>query len=164
MKRVSILLVIAALFVVPLTAEIPAALKGYTVGLNVGMPVVGGAYYDNVDFKPVLGVVIGTPFGMPVGPFDVGVNVGLESANDLIGVFGILDASVYNLPQGPITLFGGVGMLEGLGLIGGASFDYAIPNQPIVAKPYVRANISTGAANDEKTYWIHVGVMASYAL
>ncbi len=158
MKRVSILLIIATLFAVPLTAQ-----SGYTVGLNVGMPVVGGEYYaDGMD--PVFGVVVGTPYGLPLGPFNVGVNVGLESANGLTGVFGIMNASVYELPQGPVSVFGGVGLLEGLGLIGGASFDYAVPNQPIVAKPYVRANISTAAANGNTTGWIQLGAMVSYAL
>ncbi len=166
MKRVSILLIITALFAVPLTAQ--SAMAGYTVGLNVGMPVVGGEYYaDGMD--PVFGVVIGTPYGLPLGPFNVGVNVGLESANGLTGVFGILNASVYELPQGPVSVFGGVGLLEGLGLIGGASFDYAVPDQPIVVKPYVRANITTGAAMDENgdsapTGWIQLGAMVSYAL
>ena len=165
MKRVSILLIITALFAVPLTAQ--SAMAGYTVGLNVGMPVVGGEYYaDGMD--PVFGVVIGTPYGLPLGPFNVGVNVGLESANGLTGVFGILNASVYELPQGPVSVFGGVGLLEGLGLIGGASFDYAVPDQPIVVKPYVRANITTGAAGSEDdpapTGWIQLGAMVSYAL
>ena len=166
MKRVSILLIITALFAVPLTAQ--SAMAGYTVGLNVGMPVVGGEYYaDGMD--PVFGVVIGTPYGLPLGPFNVGVNVGLESANGLTGVFGIMNASVYELPQGPVSVFGGVGLLEGLGLIGGASFDYAVPDQPIVVKPYVRANITTGGAelsNGDKamTGWIQLGAMVSYAL
>ena len=163
MKRVSILLIIAALFAVPLTAQ-----SGYTVGLNVGMPVVGGEYYANKDMDPVFGVVIGTPYGLPLGPFNVGVNVGLESANGLTGVFGIMNASVYELPQGPVSVFGGVGLLEGLGLIGGASFDYAVPDQPIVVKPYVRANITTGAAGTDDdpapTGWIQLGAMVSYAL
>ena len=66
--------------------------------------------------------------------------------------------------QGPISVFGGVGLLEGLGLIGGVSLDYAIPNQPIVIKPYVRANITTGAAGGEPTGWIQLGAMVSYAL
>ncbi len=99
----------------------------------------------------------------------MGVNVGLESANGLTGVFGILNASVYELPQGPVSVFGGAGLLDGLGLIGGASFDYAVPDQPIVVKPYVRANITTGAAMDENgdsapTGWIQLGAMVSYAL
>ena len=166
MKRVSILLIIAALFAVPLTAQ--SAMAGYTVGLNVGMPVVGGEYYANKDMDPVFGVVIGTPYGLPLGPFNVGVNVGLESANGLTGVFGIMNASVYELPQGPVSVFGGVGLLEGLGLIGGASFDYAVPDQPIVVKPYVRANITTGAAGTDDdpapTGWIQLGAMVSYAL
>lgn len=164
MKRVSILLIIAALFAVPLTAQ-----SGYTVGINVGMPVIGGEYYADSGMDPVFGVVIGTPFGLPLGPFNVGVNIGLESANGLTGVFGILNASVMETAQGPISVFGGVGLLEGLGLIGGVSLDYAIPNQPIVIKPYVRANITTGAAMDENgdsapTGWIQLGAMVSYAL
>ncbi len=97
MKRVSILLIITALFAVPLTAQ--SAMAGYTVGLNVGMPVVGGEYYADSGMDPVFGVVVGTPYGLPLGPFNVGVNVGLESANGLTGVFGILNASVYELPQ-----------------------------------------------------------------
>ena len=127
------------------------------------------SYYTDSGMDPVFGVVVGTPYGLPLGPFNVGVNVGLESANGLTGVFGVLNASVYETPQGPISVFGGAGLLEGLGLIGGASMDIAIPNQPIVAKPYVRANITTGAAVDENgdaapTGWIQVGAMVSYAL
>ncbi len=165
MKRVSILLIIAALFAVPLTAQ--SAMAGYTVGVNVGYPVVTGEAFESLGVKPVLGVVVGTPYGMPLGPFNVGVNVGLESANGFTGIFGILNASVYELPQGPVSVFGGVGLLDGVGLIGGASLDYAIPNQPIVAKPYVRANISmagAGLEGDDPTGWIQLGVMASYAL
>ncbi len=159
MKRVSILLIIAALFAVPLTAQ-----SGYTVGLNVAMPVIGGEYYADSGMAPVFGVVVGTPYGLPLGPFNVGVNVGLESANGLTGVFGILNASVLETPNGPVSVFGGAGLLDGLGLIGGASFDYAIPDQPIVVKPYVRANISTAAAGGEPTGWIQLGAMVSYAL
>ena len=165
MKRVSILLIIATLFAVPLTAQ--SAMAGYTVGVNVGYPVVAGEAFESLGVKPVLGVVVGTPYGMPLGPFNVGVNVGLESANGFTGIFGILNASVYELPQGPVSVFGGVGLLDGVGLIGGASLDYAIPNQPIVAKPYVRANISTGGAGpdgDDPTGWIQLGAMVSYAL
>lgn len=159
MKRVSILLIIAALFAVPLTAQ-----SGYTVGLNVGMPIIGGEYYADSGMDPVFGVVVGTPYGLPLGPFNVGVNVGLESANGLTGVFGILNASVFETPNGPVSVFGGAGLLDGLGIIGGASFDYAIPDQPIVVKPYVRANISTAAAGGEPTGWIQLGAMVSYAL
>ena len=164
MKRVSILLIIAALFAVPLTAQ-----SGYTVGINVGMPVIGGEYYADSGMDPVFGVVIGTPYGLPLGPFNVGVNIGLESANGLTGVFGILNASVMETAQGPISVFGGVGLLEGLGLIGGISLDYAFPNQPIVIKPYVRANITTAGAklsngDEVMTGWVQLGAMLSYTL
>ena len=142
---------------------------GYTIGINVGMPVIGGEYYADSGMEPVFGVVIGTPFGLPLGPFNVGFNIGLESANGLTGVFGILNASVMETAQGPISVFGGVGLLEGLGLIGGISLDYAIPNQPIVIKPYVRANITTAGAklsngDEVMTGWIQLGAMVSYVL
>ena len=142
---------------------------GYTIGINVGMPVIGGEYYADSGMEPVFGVVIGTPFGLPLGPFNVGVNIGLESANGLTGVFGILNASIYETAQGPISVFGGAGLLEGLGLIGGISLDYAIPNQPIVIKPYVRANITTAGAklsngDEVMTGWIQLGAMLSYTL
>ena len=142
---------------------------GYTIGINVGMPVIGGEYYADSGMDPVFGVVIGTPFGLPLGPFNVGVNIGLESANGLTGVFGILNASIYETAQGPISVFGGAGLLEGLGLIGGISLDYAFPNQPIVIKPYVRANITTAGAkmsngDEVMTGWIQLGAMLSYTL
>ena len=142
---------------------------GYTIGINVGMPVIGGEYYADSGMEPVFGVVIGTPFGLPLGPFNVGVNIGLESANGLTGVFGILNASIYETAQGPISVFGGAGLLEGLGLIGGISLDYAIPNQPIVIKPYVRANITTAGAklsngDEVMTGWVQLGAMLSYTL
>ena len=80
----------------------------------------------------------------------------------------ILNASVLETPNGPVSVFGGAGLLDGLGLIGGASFDYAVPDQPIVVKPYVRANITTGAAGTDDdpapTGWIQLGAMVSYAL
>ena len=159
--------------VVPEEASVRAPAEesknGYTIGINVGMPVIGGEYYADSGMEPVFGVVIGTPFGLPLGPFNVGVNIGLESANGLTGVFGILNASIYETAQGPISVFGGAGLLEGLGLIGGISLDYAIPNQPIVIKPYVRANITTAGAklsngDEAMTGWIQLGLMVSYAL
>ena len=142
---------------------------GYTIGINVGMPVIGGEYYADSGMEPVFGVVIGTPFGLPLGPFNVGVNIGLESANGLTGVFGIFNASIYETAQSIISVFGGAGLLEGLGLIGGISLDYAFPNQPIVIKPYVRANITTAGAkmsngDEAMTGWIQLGAMLSYTL
>ena len=146
-----------------------SALSGFTVGLNVAMPVIAGAYYtDNPEneLKPVFGVVIGTPYGIPLGPFTIGLNAGIESANGMTGVFGILNAAVAEIAGGPVSVFGGVGMLEGMGIIGGASWDYAL--DPVVIKPYVRGTITTGAAGNEEepapTGWIQVGAMVSYSL
>ena len=188
MKRVSLILMVSLLAVpfiyaqdeeeedivvalpAPAAEEAPAApsaLSGFTVGLNVAMPVIGGEFYTESGMDPVFGIVIGTPYGLPLGPFNVGVNVGIESANGLTGVFGILNAQVAEVSGGPVSVFGGIGMLEGLGIIGGASWDY--PMDPVIIKPYVRATVTTGAALDENgdaasTGWIQVGAMVSYEL
>ena len=147
-----------------------SALSGFTVGLNVAMPVIGGEFYAESGMDPVFGVVIGTPYGLPLGPFSIGLNAGIESANGLFGVFGILNAAVAEVAGGPVSVFGGVGMLEGMGIIGGASWDY--PMDPVVIKPYVRGTITTAGAtvggvpdgDSAPTGWIQVGAMVSYAL
>ena len=142
-----------------------SALSGFTVGLNVAYPVVTGEAFEDLGVEPVFGVVVGTPYGLPLGPFTIGMNVGIESANGMTGVFGILNAAVAEIAGGPVSVFGGVGMLEGIGMIGGASWDY--PMDPVIIKPYVRANISTKGAGPEledPTGWIQVGAMVSYAL
>ena len=147
-----------------------SALSGFTVGLNVAMPVIGGEFYAESGMDPVFGVVIGTPYGLPLGPFSIGLNAGIESANGLFGVFGILNAAVAEVAGGPVSVFGGVGMLEGMGIIGGASWDY--PMDPVVIKPYVRGTITTAGAtvgglsdgDAAPTGWIQVGAMVSYAL
>ena len=146
-----------------------AALQGYKVGINVGYPVISGEAFDYLGVEPVFGLVVATPYGMPIGPFDVGFNAGLESANGMFGFFAVANATVYNLPQGPISVFGGAGILNSLGIVGGASFDYAVPNQPILVKPYVRANIAlTGGGpppdNSKPTGWIQIGAMVTYSI
>ncbi len=146
-----------------------AALQGYKVGINVGYPVISGEAFDYLGVEPVFGLVVGTPYGMPIGPFDVGFNAGLESANGMFGFFAVANATVYNLPQGPISVFAGAGILNSLGIVGGASFDYAVPNQPILVKPYVRANIAlTGGGpppdNSKPTGWIQIGAMVTYSI
>ena len=146
-----------------------AALQGYKVGINVGYPVISGEAFDYLGIEPVFGLVVATPYGMPIGPFDVGFNAGLESANGMFGFFAVANATVYNLPQGPISVFAGAGILNSLGIVGGASFDYAVPNQPILVKPYVRANIAlTGGGpppdNSKPTGWIQIGAMVTYSI
>ena len=150
----------------------PAGVSGFTVGLNVAMPVIAGEFYDNPgnELKPVFGVVIGTPYGIPLGPLNIGLNAGIESANGLTGIFGILNAGIDAISEKvgfPVAVFGGFGLLEGLGIIGGVSLDY--PMDPVVIKPYFRGTISTAGAGGldgaaEPTGWIQVGAMVSYAL
>jgi len=181
MQRIkySVMAMLLLLFVAapPLMAQDEATeqagnpLAGFTAGVNVAYPVVTGKFYEG-DTGPVVGIVVGTPYGFPLGPFSLGVGAGIEYAmfgNDKqeVGAFATVNTMVYSTPQGPISLYGGVGLLGGLGVIGGAFFDYMVPNVPLVIKPYVRANISTSAAVDDQgnsapTGWIQLGAMLSY--
>jgi|TARA_B100000315_G_scaffold191566_1_gene181798 hypothetical protein len=149
--------------------DVGSPLAGFTAGLNVAYPVVTGEYYtEDGDLGPVVGFVVGTPYGLPLGPFNLGVGAGLDIAmfgnnKNEVGFFGTVNAVVYETPQGPISVYGGIGLLGGVGIIGGASFDYSVSNIPLVIKPYLRANISSsGTEGGDPTGWIQLGAMFSY--
>lgn len=163
MKRVSILLLFA-LMVVP-TVNAQTALGGYTIGLDVGYPILSGETFDDLGTEPVFAITVGTPYGMPVGPFDVGFNAGIGSMNGLTAAYAYANAAVYNLPQGPVSVFAGAGWLGGIGATGGASFDYNVPNMPLVVKPYVRAVVAFAGGSDGSsiTGFASIGAMASYS-
>ena len=67
---------------------------------------------------------------------------------------------------GPLSVYGGIGLYNGLGTLGGITFDYSVPNMPIVIKPYTRATVFTGVEMPDDTKvasgWISIGVMVSY--
>ena len=52
------------------------ALGGYSIGLNIGIPVVKGAYLDGQSGTN-LGLIVGTPHGLPLGPLSLGGGVGV---------------------------------------------------------------------------------------
>ena len=141
-------------------------LAGYTAGLNLGYPVVGGETYE-AGKGPVIGIVGNTPYGFAVGPFNVGVGFAVEAAlmkdNTQVGVVGTINTTIYQTPYGPLSYWGGVGYYDGLGLVGGFYFDYMVPDMPFVLKPYVRANINTGGGSggDELTGFVNLGLMAT---
>ena len=147
-------------------APAPSGGAGYTIGLDIGYPIMAGETFDYIGTSPVFAITVGTPYGMPLGPFDVGLNAGIGSMNGLTAAYAYASATVYNLPQGPITAFAGVGWIGGLGVTGGAAFDYNVPNMPIVVKPYARAVVAFagGADGSSITGFASVGAMLSYAL
>jgi len=142
-------------------------LAGYTLGLNVGYPVVAGETYE-AGKGPIIGIAGNTPYGFALGPFNMGVGFSLEAAlmkdNTQIGVVGTVNTTIFVTPYGPLSYWGGVGYYDGLGLAGGLYYDYMVPNMPLVVKPYMRALINTGggSAGDELTGFVNIGVMAMY--
>ena len=158
-----------------------SALIGYTVGLDVGYPVYMhgglGASYDTAG--PAFGLVVNSPFGAAIGPFEIGfgAQVGMYSfTNDtpekeLSGLFILATANtaILETAQGAVSAQVGAGYFgESLGVTAGAAFDYAISGAPIVVRPYLRANatLDSGApaAGDENSAyaWLNAGLMVSY--
>ena len=105
--------------------------EGITVGLNVGYPIITGEYYKVEGAKgPSVGIVIGSPYGFPLGPFDIGVGGGIELGNvggekSAVGIFGTVNATVFVTAAGPLSVYGGIGLYNGLGTLGGITFDFS---------------------------------------
>ena len=147
--------------------------SGYSAGLNVSYPLVAGAYFDNdgTTTGPSVGVVVDTPYGFDLGPFAVGVGAGIEIANmgadddfTYTGFYVSLESTVYELSQGPISVYGGVGMYGGLAATGAVTFDYAVSGQPIVIQPYARTTILLDAnGNGDSSYLMSIGAMINYS-
>jgi len=175
MRRISyklLSLTLMLMLLVPVVAQeeegTTSALAGYTLGLNFGYPVVTGEYFKDAS-GPIVGIVGNTPYGFAVGPFNVGVGFGVESFmadNAQIGVYGSVNTTLYVTPYGPVSYYGGAGYYGGLGLVGGVTFDYMVPNMPLVVKPYLRGTFMTSAAEvgdeNKASYYVNIGVMALY--
>lgn len=173
MKRIGYIL-LSSLMVVLLLAPVAAqdegttsALAGYTAGLNLGYPIMAGETYES-GTGPLVGVVGNTPYGFALGPFNIGVGFGIEALfaeiGTQVGVYGSINTTLYVTPYGPLSYYGGVGYYDGLGIIGGVTFDYMVPNMPLVVKPYLRGVLNTGGGPEGKdlTYFANIGVMALY--
>jgi hypothetical protein len=160
-----------------------SALIGYTAGIDLGYPIYMhgglGESYDTAG--PAFGLVINSPFGAAIGPFEIGfgAQIGMysfsnsDSDAELSGIFALATAntSVLETEQGAVTVQIGAGYFgASLGLTAGAAFDYAIPGAPVVLRPYVRANatLDSGAdvsGDDTGSYaWFNVGAMISLDL
>jgi hypothetical protein len=160
-----------------------SALIGYTVGLDVGYPVyLHGGLGSSFDTPgPAFGLVVNSPFGAAIGPFEIGfgAQVGMfsftneASDNDLSGLYALATANTALLEtaQGALSMQVGAGYFgASLGFTAGAAFDYAIPGAPIVLRPYARMNatLDSGASaggDDNAAYsWLNIGAMISLDL
>ena len=158
-----------------------SALIGYTAGIDFGYPVYRhgglGASYDQSG--PAIGLVVNTPFGAAIGPFEIGfgAQVGMYSFSnsnsnaEISGIFALATAntSVLETQQGALTVQVGAGYFgASLGLTAGAAFDYSIPNVPVVLRPYARMNATldsggsvTNSDEDAAYAWFNIGAMIS---
>jgi len=154
-------------------------LTGYTVGLNVGYPVIADEWISN-STGPSLGIVMGTPHGFDLGPYAVGVGGGIDLANvggdaDYTGIYLSLSSTVYETPSGPLSVYANLGYYmgneegnisfsgNGLGVSGSMTFDYAVPDQPVVIQPYVSGTLLLNPSDGGgQATWLNIGAMIHY--
>ena len=156
-----------------------SALIGYTAGIMGGYPVWLSSGMATAEAAPVFGLIAATPFGFAVGPFEfgVGVEIGMYNFNgdrddlsyDGLVAIATLNTAIFETPQGPISAEVGGGYYgASLGFTGGATYSFAVPNIPLVVKPYVRANVTLdsgqdlGDGADNSVAWVNAGLYLSY--
>jgi hypothetical protein len=151
-----------------------SAMIGYTVGLMGGYPVWMSSGMEAGEGAPVFGLIAATPFGFAVGPFEIGVGaeIGMyDFGGDYSGLVAIatLNTALLETAQGALSAeFGGGYFGASLGGTAGATFSYAVPNIPLVLKPYVRANVTLDSGQDlggdasNSVAWINAGMYLSY--
>ena len=150
-----------------------SALIGYTAGVMAGYPVWMSSGMGDGKAAPVFGLIVASPFGFAVGPFEfgVGAELGMYDFSDVAEYKGIvalatLNTAILETAQGPISIeLGGGYYGASVGMTAGLTYSYAIPNIPLVLKPYARANatLDSGGTNDVgSTAWINIGLYLSY--
>lgn len=152
-------------------------LAGFTVGLNIGYPIITGEYLKGAESAgPNIGIIVGTPYGFPLGPFSIGVGAEIltYSWGDYysgMALLGTVNTALNNLLPfklpGILSIQVGGGYFgAGLGTTIGGSFDYQVPNMPLFIKAYGRGNATTAAGGDDiadkPTGWINLGAIISY--
>ncbi len=158
-----------------------SALIGYTVGFDFGYPAYRhgglGANYDN---GLAYSLVVNTPFGLAIGPFEVGFGAQIgsysftNSDNDaeLSGLFALATANtaILETSQGALSAQVGAGYFgESIGVTAGVAFDYVVPGLPIVLRPYLRFNgtldsgVDVANSDENGAYsWLNIGAQISY--
>jgi hypothetical protein len=150
-----------------------SAIIGYTAGLMAGYPIGLGVLGD-YDVVPNFGVVVGTPFGFAIGPFEMGLGAEISyydfvNKSSGIGVLATVNTAILETAQGPVALELGAGWYGlGPGGVAGLTYSYALPSVPLVIKPFVRANLTYDSelakneGNDGLHAWITPGIYLSY--
>ena len=158
-----------------------SAMIGYTAGLDIGYPVyLHGGLGSSFDTPgPAFGLVVNTPFGAAIGPFEIGFGAQLgmfsftneSPEQDLSGVYALATANTALLEtaQGAVSMQVGAGYFgASVGVTVGLAFDYAVPNVPLVVRPYARLNgtldsgVETTGDETGSYGWLNAGVMLSY--
>ena len=156
-----------------------SAMIGYTVGVMGGYPAWMSSGMTMGTAAPVFGLIAATPFGFALGPFEIGIGaeIGMYDFNgdrtDLsyngLVVLGTLNTALIETSQGAVSAeLGGGYYGASVGGTVGATFSYAIPNVPLVLKPYVRANVTLdsgqelGEGTSSSVAWINAGLYLSY--
>ena len=147
--------------------------SGYTVGLNGSYPVVTGSYFTGPETRtgPSVGVHVGTPYSFDLGPYSVGVGLGIEIANlgavdgyNYTGYYLSLSTIIYELSSGPISILGSFGMYDGLAATGAVMYDLIIENVPLVLQPYARTTVLFDASGEgNASYLMSIGAMINYS-
>ena len=150
-----------------------SSLIGYTVGLMGGYPVFMSTGMEDGKAAPVFGIIAATPFGFQVGPlgFGVGVELGFydftDASTEYSGLVALatFNTALFQTPQGAISAEVGGGYYgASVGGTAGATFSYAVPNIPLVVKPYVRANMTLASGDNDigSVAWVNAGLYLSY--
>jgi hypothetical protein len=150
-----------------------SAIIGYTAGLMTGYPIGLGSL-GNYDVIPNFGVVVGTPFGFALGPFEMGLGAEISYYDFIdkssgVGVLATVNTAIIETAQGPVALELGAGWYGlGPGGVAGLTYSYALPGIPLVLKPFVRANLTYDSelakidGNDGLHIWVTPGIYLSY--
>lgn len=150
---------------------------GITAGVNLGYPVWKSSGLANNDAGLQFGVIVGTPYGLEIGPFafGVGAEVGYYSfpneantsmeAKGLV-ILGTVNTLLYDTGVGPLSLQLGGGFYgASVGMTAGPSLDYSIGDTGVLVRGYVRANATLDSGSSVgSASWISVGAMISYDL
>ena len=150
-----------------------SAMIGYTAGLMGGFPVYMSSGLADGKAAPVFGIIAATPFGFAVGPleFGVGIELGMydftDAGTDYSGIVALatLNTALLETAQGALSAEVGGGYYgASVGGTAGATFNYAIPNIPLVLKPYVRANMTLASGDNDigSVAWVNAGMYLSY--
>ena len=135
------------------TAKAPGS--GMTVSLGYGMGLAAGEYITSGPSG--LGLVVGLPFSMPIGPLDVSVSAAVlmntmdAGAETDASVSQIMVFGMAAVPGMPFALMGGGGLAgSGLALAGGLGVpvNAFVPDLPVNVMVGVNANILTALDDD----------------